>query len=249
MAFWPAQVHLVGKDITRFHTLYWPAMLLSAGLPTPHAVYVHGFVTVEGEKMSKSLGNIIDPLELVGRYGAEPIRHFLLRELQSGEDGDFSYQNLENRYNSDLANGLGNLVQRIASLVDTKLSGKIVYKANSGSMEPYMKQILDDTAYHEAFTQFRLHDAVASVWSKIATINAFLNDRQPWKQTGNDQQQTLMEAVGMLAHIAWLLQPFMPATAGHIASIFGIPLTSQLADGQPINVSLEGPLFPRKDKF
>jgi methionyl-tRNA synthetase len=249
MDFWPAQVHLVGKDITRFHTLYWPAMLLSAGLPTPKAVYVHGFVTVEGEKMSKSLGNIIDPLELVGRYGAEPIRHFLLRELQSGEDGDFSYKNLENRYNSDLANGLGNLVQRIASLVDTKLSGKIVYTANSGSTEPSMKQILDDSAYHEAFTQFRLHDAVANVWSKIATINAFLNDRQPWKQTGNDQRQTLMEAVGMLAHVAWLLQPFMPTTAGHIAGIFGTQLTSQLADGQSISASLGKPLFPRKDQF
>lgn len=249
MAFWPAQVHLVGKDITRFHALYWPAMLLSAGLPTPRAVYVHGFVTVEGEKMSKSLGNIIDPLELAARYGAEPVRHFLLRELQSGEDGDFVWKNLEQRYNSDLANGLGNLVQRLATLVETKLSGKTVYTANLEVTEPAMKEILDDRAYQEAFTQFRLHDAVANVWSKIAIINGFLNDRQPWKQTGSDQQQTLILAVGMLAHVAWLLQPFMPVTAGHISDIFGVQITSRLTDGQPIVVSLGKPLFPRKEQF
>lgn len=249
LAFWPAQVHLVGKDITRFHTIYWPAMLLSAGLPTPHAVYVHGFVTVEGEKMSKSLGNIIDPLALVARYGAEPVRYFLLRELQSGEDGDFSYKNLEHRYNTDLANGLGNLVQRIATLVDTKLSGKIVYTANLEASEPIMEQILDDTEYHGAFEQFRLHDVVASVWMKIAKINAFLNDRQPWKQTGDEQRNTLVLAVGMLAHVAWLLQSCMPATAQGIARIFGLPLTRRIADGQPMQVSLGGVMFPRKDQF
>src|SRR3989344_1895241 len=112
--YWPVDVHLIGKDILRFHALYWPAMLLSAGLDLPKAIYVHGFITVEGEKMSKTVGNVIDPFELIEKYGSDVVRYFLLREIPSTEDGDFSFKKLEDRYNGDLANGLGNLVQRVA---------------------------------------------------------------------------------------------------------------------------------------
>lgn len=243
--FWPADVHLIGKDIVRFHAIFWPAMLMSAGLEVPKSIYVHGFITVEGEKMSKSLGNVIDPFGLLDSYPADVVRYFMLRELQSTDDSDFSYKNLENRCNTDLANGLGNLVQRVATLMATKLSGKVVYSEDLGVTEDALKQVSDDTDYRKAFEQFRLHDATASVWEKIALANAYLNEREPWKQEGEAQQKTLIATVAMIAHIAWLLQPFMPATAQKIASVFGVPLSAQLADGQKIAVTIPEPLFPR----
>lgn len=245
--FWPADVHLIGKDIVRFHAIFWPAMLMSAGLETPRNIYVHGFITVDGEKMSKSLGNVIDPSELLNRYQADAIRYFMLRELRSTDDSDFSHKNLENRYNTDLANGLGNLVQRVATLVATKLSGKVVYSEDLEVTEDVLKQISDDTDYRKAFEQFRLHDATASVWEKIALANAYLNDREPWKQEGDEQYKTLITAVAMIVHIAWLLQPFMPATAQKIAGVFGVPLIAKLADGQQISVAVPEPLFPRAE--
>ncbi len=254
MAFWPADVHLIGKDIVRFHAIFWPAMLISAGLEVPKSIYVHGFVTVEGEKMSKSLGNVVDPLGLLNSYSADVVRYFMLRELQSTDDSDFSYKNLENRYNTDLANGLGNLVQRVATLVATKLSGRAVYTADLEVTESVLRQVLDDTDYQNAFEQFRLHDATASVWGKIALANAYLNEREPWKssfaEASENRQEgykTLIVAVAMIAHIAWLLQPFMPATAQKISVVFGVPLDSHIADGQQISVTVPEPLFPRKE--
>lgn len=246
MSFWPADVHLIGKDITRFHAIFWPAMLLSAGLEVPKSIYVHGFITVDGEKMSKSLGNVIDPFELLAQQPTEVVRYFMLRELQSTDDSDFSHTNLEKRYNSDLANGLGNLVQRIAALVDSKLPGNRVYKSNLSPTEAFYAQIFDDSAYHQAFSAFRLHDAVASVWAKIASANAYLNDRQPWKQEGDAQEETLLACVGMLIHIAWLLQPFMPETAKNIFQIFAVEPRGALAVGDSIQASVGNPLFPRR---
>jgi methionyl-tRNA synthetase len=247
MDFWPADVHLIGKDIVRFHAIFWPAMLLSAGLELPKSIYVHGFITVDGEKMSKTLGNVIDPFALLDRYQSDVVRYFMLRELRSTDDSDFSFKNLENRHNTDLANGLGNLVQRVATLVTTKMSGKGVYAANLESTEAELGQIYDDKGYTEAFEQFRLHDATASVWEKIGIANAYLNDRQPWKQEGEAQQKTLIATAAMIAHIAWLLQPFMPATAGKVAAVFGVPLEERLHDGQAISVVVPEPLFPRTE--
>jgi methionyl-tRNA synthetase len=232
MSFWPADVHLVGKDIVRFHTLIWPAMLLSAGLEVPKAVYVHGFITVDGEKMSKTIGNVIDPFVLLEKWPVEVVRHFMLRELQSTDDSDFSWKNIENRYNGDLANGLGNLVQRTATLIATKLGGTATYRAEMDSGEP-------------AFQQFRLHDASAAIWAKIGLANAYINEREPWKQAGDAQARTLTVAATMIAHIAWLLQPFMPATAERIAGILGAPL-ARWTDGQEVRVTVGEPLFPRK---
>jgi len=126
--FWPADVHLIGKDITRFHAIFWPAILLSAGLPLPKALYVHGFITADGQKMSKTLGNVIDPFKLVEKYGVDVTRYFLLREIPSGDDGDFSYDKLERRYNADLANTYGNLVSRILTLIDKSLNGELIYE-------------------------------------------------------------------------------------------------------------------------
>lgn len=245
--FWPADVHLIGKDILRFHAILWPAMLLSAGLPLPKAIYVHGFITVDGEKMSKSLGNVINPFELVERYDPEVIRYFMLRELRSSDDSDFSYKNLETRYVTDLANGLGNLVQRTATLVETKLGKKISYNSNLALTEASLNAVLDDLDYIRAFEAFRLHDALANVWSKIGQANTYLNDRQPWKQEGDEQYKTLIVTVAMIMHIAWLLQPFMPDTAQKVSRVFGLALDSTLIDGVEIEVHKEDPLFPRTD--
>ena len=245
MAFWPADVHLIGKDILRFHAMIWPAMLLSVGLSTPKAIYVHGFINVAGEKMSKSLGNVINPFELVERYDPEVIRYFMLRELQSSDDGDFSYKNLETRYVTDLANGLGNLVQRTATLVETKLSEKVVYNSNLALSEASLQTVLDDSNYRKAFEGFRLHDALANVWVKIGQANAYLNDRQPWKQEGDEQYKTLIVTTAMIIHIARLLEPFMPSTAHKVAERFGVSLTSELTDGDEIKVRKGEPLFPR----
>ena len=247
MAFWPADTHLIGKDIVCFHAIYWPAMLMSAGLEVPKSIAVHGFITIDGEKMSKTLGNVIDPFELLNRYPVDVVRYFMLRELRSTDDSDFSYKNLENRHNTDLANGLGNLVQRVATLVATKMSGKGVYRADLEATEASLVQILDDTDYKKAFEQFRLHDATANVWEKIALANAYLNDRQPWKQEGDAQYKTLITAVAMLSHIAWLLQPFMPDTARKVAAVFGVPLAARLDDGQHVTVTLPEPMFPRTE--
>ncbi len=246
MDFWPANVHLIGKDIVRFHTMIWPAMLLSAGLATPRAVYVHGFITVQGEKMSKSLGNVIDPFKVVSDYDPEVVRYFMLRELQSSEDSDFSYENLESRYNTDLANGLGNLVQRVSALIDTKEGGSVRYRADLSSTEASLSAVLDDTVYKKAFDSFRLHDAVAQVWQKIGLANSFINDYQPWKQEGEARAKTLAVAAAMIAHIAWLLSPFMPDTSAKVTAILGRQLTYGLEDGEVVRIKPSEPLFPRR---
>jgi len=244
--FWPADVHLIGKDITRFHALFWPAMLLSAGLEVPRHIYVHGFITVDGEKMSKTLGNVINPFELLERYPVEVVRYFMLRELQSTDDSDFSYKNLEHRYTTDLANGLGNLVQRVVTLIDTKRAGHSIYDASWSTTVPQLALVLDDTDYHRAFEQFRLHDAVGAIWAKIGLANAYFNEQEPWKQEGESQAQTLGVAGAMVAHIAYLLQPIMPATASNIGAMLGWPLGT-LEDGQKFTITKGAPLFPRRE--
>ncbi len=233
--YWPADVHLIGKDITRFHAIFWPAMLMSAGLEVPKHIYIHGFITVDGEKMSKTLGNVVDPFELLDRYPIELIRYFMLRELRSTDDSDFSYKNLESRYTTDLANGLGNLVQRVATLIATTQKG-VVPTATAPEHREALKELLDDTEYHRAFEQFRLHDAVAAVWAKVGLANAYLNQQEPWKQEGDQQRSTLAIAAAMVAHVAWLLQPVMPASADAIRTI-----CSNISHKTPT------PLFPRRD--
>ncbi len=248
MMFWPAQVHLIGKDILRFHAMIWPAMLLAAGLEVPQHIYVHGFITVDGQKMSKTIGNIIDPFNLLDQQPVDVVRYFMLRELQSTDDGDFSWKALESRYTSDLANGLGNLVQRVFTLIQSKLSGKIVPRADLESTDPLLSSVYDDSVYNEAFQLFRLHDAVANIWEKMAKINAFLNEQEPWKQTGDEQKNTLTVAALAIYHIAWLLQPFMPSTATQIADMLGgTGLTAELPLGHDLAVKAGTPLFPRKE--
>lgn len=242
--FWPADVHLVGKDILRFHAMIWPAMLLAADIPTPRAVYVHGFMNVDGQKMSKSLGNVVEPHELLTQYDSEVVRYYLLREIPSTDDGDFSWKNVERRYESDLANGLGNLVQRVIILW-SKMESNPVYQESMTDTK-VLARIRDDSHYHEAMNKFRLHEATAHVWDKIAETNAYINLHEPWKQEGEDRERTLMTATVMIHHTARILQPMMPETSAKIATIIGLPLGEEITEGSKLNIRTGGVLFPRR---
>ncbi len=240
MKYWPADVHLIGKDIFRFHAMIWPAMLLSAGVPLPKAIYVHGFITIDGQKMSKTVGNIIDPFKVAEKYGSEVVRYFLLREIPSGDDGDFSYKNLEARYNADLANGLGNLVQRVATLIENNLDGELIFN-QAVNYKPKTE------GYETALEQFRLHDAMGEIWGKIAEANQYVDDRKPWAEEKPDQfLVTMTTLVVMIHHITRLLQPFMPETSKKIASIFGDDLKNKdIPDSYKFIIRKGEPLFPR----
>lgn len=251
MDYWPADVHLVGKDILRFHAMIWPAMLLSAGLPLPKAIYVHGFITVDGEKMSKTIGNVVDPFDVVQKYGAEVVRYFLLREIPSGDDGDFSYKKLEERYSGDLANGLGNLVQRVVTLIENNLDGELIY--NEEIITQNRKETVDfwlrESVYDKNIENFELHRAVESIWLNIANSNRYIDEEKPWTQVGGNPKEflkTMTTLVLAIHHIAWRLQPFMPETADKIAKIFGDDLSNkEIPEDYKFIVKKGEGLFPR----
>ncbi|MEX2090671.1 MAG: methionine--tRNA ligase [Candidatus Paceibacterota bacterium] len=241
--YWPADVHLVGKDILRFHAMIWPTMLLSAELPLPEAIYVHGFITVDGEKMSKTVGNVVDPFGLVEKYGSEVVRYFLLREIPSGDDGDFSYKKLEERYNGDLANGLGNLIQRVATLIDDKMDGELIYENEKCKVKSVERK-----NYINAVEEFRLHDALGEIWKLIAEANKYIDDRKPWveaKENPDGFLETMTGLVYLIHHISWMLQPFLPQTSERIFGIFGDEKSHSISDGYKFLVKRGEPLFPR----
>ncbi len=245
---WPADVHLIGKDILRFHALYWPAMLLSAGLSLPKSIYVHGFITVEGEKMSKTVGNVIDPFNVVEKYGSEVVRYFLLREIPSDEDGDFSEERLRERYTSDLANGLGNLVQRVATLIDSKMGGEIIYHENMLPDIEQLNEVEDDTGVNKAIDNFKLHEALALIWKKIDVANAFVNEEAPWKLVDENPEQfqkVMLALTEMVHHIAWNLQPFMPETVAKIREVFGDTNGKDIPNEFHFFIKKGAVLFPR----
>ncbi len=229
--WWPADLHLIGKDISKFHAIYWPAMLLSAGLPLPKTVFAHGFFTVDGKKMSKSLGNAIDPVEAAGKYGVDALRYFLLWEIPFGQDGDFNHSRFEQVYNSDLANELGNGVQRVASMIVRYLGGTIG-DVNSAAH--------DTGAVRQAIEDFRLDKALEEIWVHVKGVNQFIEEEKPWELAKSDKEQllkVLQQAVSDLLHIAELLMPFVPATAQRIAKTF---------EGGEVHTEV-GILFPKLD--
>jgi len=209
----PADVHMIGKDISRFHTAIWPAMLLSGNLPLPKSIFVHGFITSNGEKMSKSMGNVIDPYELAKKYGTDPVRYYLLREIPSSEDGDFSYEKFEERYNGDLANGLGNFAARVSTLAskEAEISGKISkeVKEKIDDVEKMVKQKIED---------FKFNEALASVWDLIKFGDRYVNENKPWAKDlpKEKKEEVLYDLVSILGKTAELLVPFLPETAGKI---------------------------------
>ena len=239
--YWPG-TQIAGKDNLRQQSAIWQAMLLSAGLPTSKQVLIHGFVTVDGEKISKSLGNTIDPLIAIEKYGVEPLRYYLLREIPSGDDGDFSYKKLEERYNGDLANGLGNLVQRVATLIDTKMDGEISFTADMVSTE--MKDLIYkiNEKVEMSIYNFKLHEGLGAIWDLIKHANVYFNDHKPWETVKTNPEHfnsTLINMVFLLHHIAGMLSPFMPETASKM------PHLEILGDAHKLLLKKGQPLFPR----
>jgi len=246
---WPADVHLIGKDILRFHAMYWPAILLSVGIDLPKAIYVHGFVTADGEKMSKSLGNVIDPKHLIEKYGVDVTRYFLLREIPSDGDGDFSYKKLEDRYNGDLANGLGNLVQRVATLIENNIEGKLEYDDKNIESKTW-DMIFKNTwpKYQSGIENFRLHESLIVIWDLVAYADRYVNDSKPWIIVKEDLQKftaIMTNLVVTIHEITRFLWPIMPQTAKNIANVFGLPQEAEIPKGYKFIIKKDKPLFPR----
>jgi len=209
--FWPG-IQVAGKDNLRQQSAMWPAMLMSAGLPTSSQVLIFGFITAGGVKMSKSLGNVISPFELIQKYGVDATRYFLTSELKPFEDSDFTFEKFETRYNADLANGLGNLVARVSNLLE-KNSLEINIATNS-DQNLFLK-------FDEKISTFQFNEALAVLWEKIKASDEFLSEKKPWKMTDIDEIRPVLQAVAQdILNIAYLLQPFMPDTADKILTQF-----------------------------
>ena len=213
--FWPADVHCVGKDILRFHGLIWSAMLLSLKLPLPKTIFVHGFITVNEQKMSKSLGNIINPFELNEKYGTDAVRYFLLREIPPTEDGDFTYEKFEQRYNADLANGLGNLVARVVTLA-AKLKMKNE-KLKTTTKNLKINKIIDKTwkSYKKSLDEFKFNEALIVIWQLISFCDRYIEKERPWEDKKNSKT-VISDLLFAVSEIAKLIEPFLPETSEKI---------------------------------
>lgn len=236
----PADIHAVGKDILRFHAVIWPAMLMSAGLPLPGQVIASGFLTVGGTKMGKSLGNAIDPLALAERYGRDALRYFLLREIPYGEDGDFSEEKLRERYNGDLANGLGNFAARVLALAEKETFGAAWTEAGAQKLDgDFEKEIgAMKRAVAEKLAAFKFGDALAAIWAAISFGDRYVNDKKVWEiKDASERRQALYDLVVLLDNVAAAVAPFLPEAAKKITA-------SLVWDGS-LKVRNPEALFPR----
>ncbi len=215
---WPADLHLMAKDILRFHAVIWPAMLMSAGYPLPKKIFAHGFFTVEGEKMSKSLGNIVDPLELVKKYPLDAIRYYLLREVPLGEDGDFSEEALKERLNNELANDLGNLLSRVLVMIEKFFGGKIP----EGKPDEKLSAELDLERIEKLMERLELHHALDEIWEFIRACNRYINEKKPWELEGDERKNVIYTLADSMRIISILINPFMPETSLKISKQLGI---------------------------
>ena len=225
--FWPPDIHLVGKDILRFHAVYWPAFLMSASLPLPKTVYAHGWWTTEGEKMSKSLGNVIDPHEVIKEFNNDIFRYFLLREIPFGQDGDYSRNALTNRINGDLANGLGNLVSRTLGMVEKYFDGKVPAPVELTNYENGIKAKYVETlsTVETDMEELAFNKALVSIWEFIAFVNKYIDETAPWKLAKKEDKKHLSTVLWTLVEslrvITLLCYPFLPETAQNIWKSLG----------------------------
>ena len=225
---WPADLHMVGKDILRFHAVYWPAFLMGAGLEPPKRVFAHGWWTVEGQKMSKSLGNAVDPLQLVATYGLDPVRYFLLREVPFGSDGDFSHKAMIGRMNSELANDLGNLSQRVLSMIAKNCDGKV---PQPGAFLPPDEALLDAAralleGQRAAYDAQTFHRALDGLFEVVGRANRYVDEQAPWALRKSDPERmaTVLYALAeTIRHVAVLLQPIMPGSCARMLDQLAIP--------------------------
>ena len=225
--WWPATVQVVGKDILRFHAIIWPAMLLGLGLPLPKTIMTHGFILADGQKMSKSIGNVVNPMEVLERHGLDAFRYFFLRHMDTFNDSDFTWEKFENAYNNELANDLGNLVQRLATMA----------MKNGFVLGSYDEMGLPEE-YAQLMNKFEFNKAFDFAWERVQGLNRKIDDEKPWMLAKNGEKEKLMECLdglvrGML-DAARLLEPFIPETVEKIRAVFTDPI-----------VPPETPLFPK----
>lgn len=266
-AFWPETVHVIGKDILRFHAVYWPTFLLSAGLPLPRKVFAHGWWTVEGKKMSKSLGNVVDPGAMAAEYGVDAFRYFLLREVPFGLDGDFSREALIHRINADLANDLGNLVSRVLAMLDKYRQGVVprVVSFGSEALDEELRDSLTGVleAVDQAMGELAFHKALTAIWGYVGLVNRYVDATAPWvlaKDPGRAGRldQVLYNACEALRAVGLLVFPFLPKTGREMWRRLGVQRPAdegrleELEDwgGLPAGVQTERgeSLFPRIER-
>ena len=256
--FWPADIHVIGKDILRFHAVYWPAFLMSAGVAPPKRVYAHGFLFNRGEKMSKSVGNVIDPFAMGEHYGVDQMRYFFLREVPFGQDGNYSHDAIVNRINADLANDFGNLAQRSLSMIAKNCAGIL---PNAGSLSEADEKILaaaDNLVepVREAMDAQALHRALEAIWDVVADANRYFAAQEPWSLKSSDPERmgtVLYVTAEVVRQIAILTQPFMPGSSAKLLDSLGVPEDTRAFDRLGTPGRLEAgtalpkpvPVFPR----
>jgi methionyl-tRNA synthetase len=218
LAHWPADLHMVGKDIVRFHAVYWPAFLMAAGLAPPRRVFAHGWWTVEGEKMSKSLGNFIPPQQLVDTYGVDPVRYFMLRELPFGSDGDFSHHSVVGRLNGDLANDFGNLAQRVLVMINRECEAAVPEATAMTEADRTLldgaRSLLQNVRFH--LNEQAFHLALETIWRVVAEANRYVDEQAPWVLRRSDparMRTVLYTLAETIRHLAIMTQPFVPAAS------------------------------------
>ena len=256
--FWPADVHIIGKDIIRFHAVYWPAFLMSAGLPLPKRVFAHGFLLNKGEKMSKSLGNVVDPVNLVNHFGLDQVRYFFLREVSFGQDGSYSEEGIATRINADLANGIGNLASRSLSMIVKNCDGQIPTPGELTDADQAMLASVDGllAVCREEFATQQIHKAVAAIIAVVSETDRYFAGQEPWalKKTDPARMATVLYVTAeVVRQIAILTQPIMPASAGKLLDLVAAPAdkrdfaalgeAGRLVPGTPL--SAPTPVFPR----
>ena len=259
--FWPADLHVIGKDIVRFHAVYWPAFLMSAGLPLPKRVFGHGFLLSKGEKMSKSLGNVLDPFDLAETYGVDAVRYFVLRDVPFGGDGSYSHEAIIGRINADLANDLGNLAQRSLSMVAKNCDGQVpepgdlteadrALLAAAAALPERMRALMRDLA---------LHAMLAEIWAVVGDANRYFAGEEPWRLRKSDPARmntVLYVTLETLRNVGILVQPFVPGSAARLLDLLAVPedrrLFADLGEGGRLAAGTPlpppSPVFPRFEK-
>src|SRR5215203_3556519 len=257
--YWPADVRIIGKDIVRFHTVYWPAFLMSADLPLPKRVFGHGFLFNRGEKMSKSVGNVIDPFALADTYGTDQLRYFFLREVPFGQDGNYSHEAIVNRINADLANDLGNLAQRSLTMINKQLGAVLPRPGAFSDTDNAILAAADDMigAAREHMKTQQLHQVLSNVWAVVADANRYFASEAPWALAKTDparQGTVLYVTAEVLRQVGILCQPFMPASAGRLLDLLGLPQGERRFDrlgsadrrlAAGMKLPAPAPVFPR----